>query len=252
MAEESDDAGPESRPFMRPSFLAATALVAVIVLLGVVVGVRVASSDKTDISSPTQPTASKPVDTTRTPGTVGAGGSICGLKGTNDGGALTTPPSVTWDYEGSIAYPKSPEFGAGATASEGYRFCFQHSAAGAVVTTANALALPAEAAARRSWLEYFVSQGPNRGKILESLSDPTSAATGVRLKVIGFRVLSYSASKATIDMAVQASGSGQTIMGSYVYELAWQSGDWKLDSDAPAPFNFSTVPDSSGYIPWGV
>lgn len=241
----------EGSPFTRPTFIGAGVLVLVIVLLGVVLAVRVARTDDTTTTPPPSLTAPQtPSESTSSPPT-DPGASVCGLAGTTDSGPLTSAPAATWDYEGTTAYPKSPEVGPGKTAPEGYRFCFQHSAAGAVFATANALALPEAERVRRSWIEYFVSAGPNRDKLLDTFqSEPSSAPTGIRLRIVGFKVLSYEGSTSRVDIAVEASGNAQTVTGSYVYELTWQAGDWKLNSDVPTPFNFSTVSSTAGYIPW--
>ena len=82
------------------------------------------------------------------------------------------------------------------------------------------------------------------------MNEPSGTATGVRLQVVGFKLLAYAGTTARVDIAVEASGSGQTVTASYVYELTWQEGDWKLNSDAPNPFNFSTVSSSASYVPW--
>ena len=254
MADESQgsmdqDNEPRGSLFTRPAFVVAAVVVLVIILLGVVVAIRVASSN--DATAP--PTSSPPPTDSFSPApSSDPSSSVCGLTESSvSNETLTTPPAAAWQYEGTTAYPTSPEFGPGEKADAGYRFCFQHSAAGAVFATANALAPPTDAAARQAWIEYFVSTGPNRDELLNDMqNDQSTDPTGVRIKVLGFKVLSYDDSTARVDIAVEASGSGQTVTGSYVYELTWQDGDWKLNSDAPTPFNFSTVPSAAGYVPW--
>lgn len=246
-----DDQTPRGRAFTRPGFLVSAVLVALILALGVIVAVRVASN--TDATTP--PAASpSPVATSSSSPSAPAdpAASVCGLPESSDAGPLTSAPASTWQYEGATAYPTSPQLGPGKTARAGYRFCYQHSQAGAVFATANAVAVPADSAARQAWVEYFVSSGPNREKLLDELgSEPSSDPTGIRVRIVGFRVLSYADPTARIDIAVEASGGAQTVTGSYVYELTWQDGDWKLNSNAPTPFNFSTVPSVAGYVPWG-
>lgn len=237
-------------PFTRPGFLISAAVVALILVLGVIVTIRMTSAAETVAPQPgpTGPAATPSTSNS----TADPSASVCGLPGPADEGPLTTAPASNWQYEGATAYPVSAEFGPAETAGAGYRYCFQRGQAGAVLATANALAVPNDDAARRAWIEYFVSSGPNQAKLLNELGgEPSSDPTGIRVRVIGFKVLAYGDSEARVDLAVEASGGAQTVSGSYVYELVWQGGDWKLNSDAPTPFNFSTIPNAAGYTPWG-
>jgi hypothetical protein len=247
---ESSDQG---SPFSRPPFVIAAVLILVIVVLGVVVAIRVAGSERTPHVAPTPAASASSTPSTASSPASDARASICGLRGPtgSEPSVQVPPPPAAWEYEGTTAYPTSPEFGPGEKADAGYRFCFQRSVPGAVFAAANALAPPTDAVAGQAWIEYFVSTGTNHDRLLNDMqNDQASDPTGVRIKVIGFKVLSYDGSTARVDIAVEASGSGQTVTGSYVYELTWQDGDWKLNSDAPTPFNFSTVPSAAGYVPW--
>lgn len=242
----------QGSPFTRPAFIVAGVLVLVIVLLGVIVAVRVARSNDTTATTPPSSIGSQtPSESAAsTPGDPGA--SVCGLPGLADTGPVTSAPAATWQYEDTTAYPTSPEFGPAKTSPEGYRFCFQHTPTGAVFATTNALAqgTSSDVAKIASWAEYFVSEGSGREQMLNQLNEPRSDSTGIRMTVVGFKVLSYTAESARVDVAVQTSGSAQTVYASAVYELTWQAGDWKLNSDAPTPFNFATVPGIDGYVPW--
>ncbi len=63
--------------------------------------------------------------------------SVCGLDEEVLSGTVTTAPAATWQYQDVYAYPTSPTFGPGATAPQGYRYCYQHSPDGAVFAAAN-------------------------------------------------------------------------------------------------------------------
>ena len=253
MADEQDSSSSrnEGSPLTRPGFLVAAAVVLVIVVLGVLLAVRVARSDDTITPQPTSTSPQAPSSSTASP-PADPSASVCGLSGSADSGGLTSAPAAAWQYEETTAYPTSPEYGPGKTADEGYRYCFQHTPAGAVFATANALAQGTSADVTRigEWAQYFVSDGSGRGQVLDQLNAPRGDNTGVRMTIVGFKVLSYTADSARVDLAVQTSASAQTVYASAVYELAWQAGDWKLNSDAPAPFNFATIPAIDGYVPW--
>lgn len=240
----------EGSPFARPGFLVAGVLVLVVVLLGAIVAVRVGRSNNASTPPATSTAPSASQASTGAPADPSA--SVCGLTGTAGEGTVTAAPAAAWEYDDTTAYPSSPEFGPGQRASEGYRYCFQHTPTGAVFATANALAQGASSDLGKieSWAQYFVSEGSGRSRVLAELNEPRGDNTGVRMSIVGFKVLSYDAQAARVDLALQTSGSAQTVYASAAYELAWQGGDWKLNSDAPTPFNFATVPTVAGYIPW--
>lgn len=252
MADEQDGDTDNGSLLTRPGFLVAGVLVLVLVVLGVFIAVRVARSN--DVTAPPPPASTGPQTPSATAASPSAdpGASVCRLPGSAGSGSLTSAPAAAWQYEETTAYPTSPEFGPGKTAGGGYRYCFQHTPTGAVFATANALAqgTSTDVAKIGSWAQYFVSEGTGRVKVLAQLNEPRGDNTGIRMTIVGFKVLSYTAQSARVDLAVQTSGSAQTVYASAVYELAWQDGDWKLNSDAPAPFNFATIPTIDGYVPW--
>lgn len=243
------DDQPSGSPFTRPGFLVSAVLVALILVLGVIVAVRAAS----DRSSSTPPPASTSpaASTSSTPSTSNdPSASVCGLPAGSDTAQLTTPPAVTWAFQGTIAYPTSPEFGAGKTASEGYRFCFQRSAAGAVVMAANSIAQGSDPKLGDSWSEYALGSGQYRDELADKIGTATGA-DGTRLKIAGFRVLDYSGMSARVDLGLQVSAQNQNLTMSAVYELVWEDGDWKISADVERPLDTATIPNLSGYVPWG-
>ncbi len=192
---------PTESPFTRPGFLISAVVIGLIVVLGVVVTVRIAGDNSSANSPPVSiaPTGS----TSSTPNaSADPAASVCGLPAGTDTDPLTVAPAVIWNYQGTIAYPRSPESGPGKTAQQGYRYCFQHSPSGAVVMAANALAQGSDPELGESWAGYALAEGRYR----EQLADEIGAATGTqgsRLKVAGFRVLSYDGATARIDLGVE-------------------------------------------------
>lgn len=236
-------------PFARPAFIGAAVLVLIIVLLGVVLAVRVARSDDT-VTPPPISTALQTTSESASSPAADPVASVCGLPATTASGPLTAPPAVTWTYQGTIAYPKSPEFGPGKTAPEGYRYCFQRSPAGALVMAANATAQGSDPQLGTTWSKYVLAQGPYREE-LEGKAGTATGAEGTRLKLAGFRVLDYTDTNARVDLAFQVSAQNQTLLLSAVYELVWQDGDWKMSADVQRPLDTATIPDLTGYTPWG-
>lgn len=249
--EDSSAASDGASPLTRPGFLAAAALVLVLVVLGTIVAINVARSD----GSTTPPVASTNAEgrssNPATPPPDDPSASVCGLPAGTDTGPLGAAPAVTWDYQGTIAFPKSPEFGPGEAASEGYRYCFQHSPAGAVVMAANAVAQGSDPTTGNDWARYALGEGRYRDRLVDEISKPVTGAPSTRLAVAGFRMLSYDEVSARVDLGVRASSQNQIITASTVYELVWQDGDWKISADVERPVDVATIPDFAGYTPWG-
>lgn len=240
----------EQSPFTRPGFVAATVVIALIVVLGVVVVGISATRDHASPSPTTEPTdGAAPTDE---PSPVAGGPSVCGLAGEKLGTArLTTAPAVDeWRYQGTVAYPVSAQFGPGKTDPSGFRYCFQHTPEGALFAAANAVVQGSDPSIAEEWLPYVVAEGPHRDQLLADVGSGTTGE-GTRLAIVGFRVLAYDGETARIDLAVRGTSQGQTITLSGVYELVWQDGDWKISADVAQPLDIGTVPDIAGYIPWG-
>jgi len=242
----------EQNPFTRPGFIAAAVLVALVVVLGIVIAiVNATRSDEPatapEASSPSPTTSAAP--TSEPPDAAGSA-SVCGLEGESLSGTLSTAPAADWAFQGTTAYPTSAEFGPGETTAEGVRFCFQHSPTGALFAASNALALGSDPVVAPAWIKYFAAEGPHREELLAETEGSASTA-GTRLRVAGFRILSYDGETARIDLAGEGSTSAGSIYFSAVYELIWQDGDWKANTETAKSFDFATIPNLAGYTTWG-
>jgi len=248
------DAEDQQSPFTRPGFIAAAGVIAVVVVLGIVLAV--ANSRDSD---PSPPPAAGPASTSATaatsaPATEGEGegeASVCGLKGEVLAGTVTTAPEATWEYQGTIGYPTSNTYGPGERTPENVRYCFQHSPTGALFMAANAAAQGSDPATSAQWASRALADGRYHDELLGRLGGGSSSE-GTRLTIAGFRILSYDGTTARVDLGTEVSSGGQNITMSAVYELVWQSGDWKISSDVQTPLDAAEVPDLAGYIPWGV
>ncbi|WP_210578326.1 hypothetical protein [Actinomyces succiniciruminis] len=258
MTNESSGTGNNERgPFGRPGFIAAALVVALIAVLGIVVGVtNVLRDDPAPESASTASTTSAPASSAAqisTPSNVDSvSTSVCGLTGeVTEQARLAKAPDVDyWDYQGTVAYPVSEQYGPGATADSGYRYCFQRSPEGAVFAAAHALAAASDPETSAAWAYYALSQGEFHDQLMAEVDTP-SDSTGVRLEITGFRLLAYDGRSARVDLSASGSAQGSIITASIIYSLIWEDGDWKIDASVSAPFDFATIPDASGYIAWG-
>ncbi len=247
----ADDDDTTQNPFSRPGFIVGAVVVAALIVAAVVLtvlnlnrGDEAAPPASDQSSSATSSAAPSP-----TASAVAGGASVCGLDGEVLSGTVTTAPAATWQYQDVYAYPTSPTFGPGATAPQGYRYCYQHSPDGAVFAAANmTIGLFGDVATRTSLLEYALTNGTYRDSLLSEVG--SSSSTDVRASIAGFRVLLYDGSSARVDVAFRGTAQGQAVNGSAVLDLTWWQGDWKIDADKAEPFRIAQLPDTSGYVTW--
>lgn len=248
MAEDDDT---QQSPFARPGFIVGAVVVAALLITAVFLTVLNLNRGNDAAPPSGNPPSSFTASAVPTPSesAVAGGASACGLAGVEMSGKVTTPPAAEWAYVRTVAYPTSTTYGPGATGSEGVPTCFQHSPTGALFAAATALAIPADPALANAWIETALSSGTYRNQLLsEAVSG--SETSGVRLQLVGFKVLSYDGGTASVDLAVRGSTGGQTVTASVVYDLIWENGDWKINANVPNPFDFASIPDTSGYIAW--
>ncbi|MEX0153744.1 hypothetical protein [Microbacterium sp. LMI1-1-1.1] len=247
----ADDNDSTQNPFSRPGFIVGAVVVAALIVAAIFL--TVLNLNRGNDAAPPQGTPSSISAASAAPTSselaVAGGVSVCGLDGVELSGKVTTPPTAEWAYVRTVAYPTSTTYGPGATSSEGVPTCFQHSPTGALFAAATALAVPADPALANAWIDTALSSGTYRSQLL-SQAVSGSETSGVRLQLVGFKVLSYDGKTASIDLAVRGSTQGQTVTASVVYQLIWEDGDWKINANVPNPFDFSSIPDTSGYVTW--
>jgi hypothetical protein len=258
----------EQNPFTRPAWLAAAAVVAIVVILAIVViilnvrgrsapgasyattpgTVASASSLASSPAAPSTPSAAEPSAGASSAAT-DPDASICGLR--TDLSSAPSRPKADWKYEGTTAYPSSPTYGPAKTSAKGYRYCFAHSPTGALFAAANAMVQSAGENAT-VWANYFVGKGPYRSHILNDDDGTGNGDVGsTRMRLDGYRMLSFSAKSAQVDLAYDVTNTDGTITASVVQSLVWQDGDWHYSAALSQPVNVGRIPDLTGYTPWG-
>jgi len=239
------------RPFRRPGFILAAAAIALIAVLGLIAGLVSVNKPATGAgpvagqSSTASPTPSDP-EVASGPG----GDSVCGLRPGTLEGTLSKAPDTEWKYLGASAYPSSTDHGPAASSDEGYLYCFQQSPEGAVFAAATA-AIQGGQPTRDGWMEYFLADTAGRATALRA-AELASEPSGDRLQIQGFRLLSYDGSAATVDIAVRATPNGRSVLGSAVFDLVWEAGDWKLvvRDNGELTNEVQLIPDLAGYVSW--
>ena len=241
----SDSQPNEPNPFTSRRFILAAVIVGVVLLCAVVLVVS------SVINGQAKPTAGPTAGPTSSPSTSTvneADRSTCGLPGFQKSGTLTQAPNSKWELVGTVAAPTDPKgSGPGKVESSGFRSCFAHTPTGAVYAAANIIAMGSDSSLRHEVSDKLVVPGPGRDAALAAAG--SSSETTVRYHVAGFRLLSYDGSQAKVDIAVNAA-TGQLV--SFVEDLQWSDGDWKvtLDKTGNMPIPPSPLQSLGGYIPW--
>jgi hypothetical protein len=252
MAADENNETSES-PFTRPGFIVSAVVVAVVLVLGAIlgtVGIVNATRDEPTAAPATTTSEEGPEEPSEPVEEPAAGASICGLKGEVLEGTVDEAPAAEWEFQGTIAYPTAEEFGPGKTDENGVRSCFQHSPEGALFMAANAMSQSSYPETYEPWLRYALSEGPNREAMLAEDAAP-SDMQGTRIQITGYRVLDYSGDAATIDLLTSATTEGQSAEVSAVLHLVWENGDWRVDSNQAEGVDVGTATSTGGYTAWG-
>lgn len=250
-ADENNETN--ENPFTRPGFIVSAVVVAVVLVLGAILGtVGIVNATREEPTAAPATTTSEeeseePSEPAEEPA---AGASICGLKGEVLEGTVDEAPEAKWEFQGTISYPTSEEFGPGKTDENGVRSCFQHSPEGALFMAANAMSQSSYPETYEPWLRYALSEGPNREAMLAEDAAP-SDMQGTRMQITGYRVLDYSGDAATIDLLASVTTEGESADVSAVLHLVWENGDWRVDSNQAEGVDVGTATSTSGYTAWG-
>lgn len=242
----SDNQPNEPNPFTSRRFILAAVIVGIVLLCAVVL---VVSSVIGSQAKPTAGPTGHPTSSPSSSSTSEADRSICGLPGFQKSGTLTQAPNSKWELVGTVAAPTDPKgSGPGNVESSGFRSCYAHTPTGAVYAAANIIAMGSDSTLRHEVSDKLVVPGPGRDAALAAGSSSTSDTT-VRYQIAGFRLLSYDGAQAKVDIAVN-SATGQLV--SFVENLKWSDGDWKvaLDNSGNMPIPPSPLQSLGGYIPW--
>ncbi|VXB63741.1 hypothetical protein [Pseudoclavibacter sp. 8L] len=249
----------------RPGFIVAALGVALLVVAGVVVSIQAAFGgdasggdmtvgDGQRAAAPAGAAHAGPeheVGDADTIATVSP--SSCGLRGPEQTSPLPADrqlliaPETSWRGIDVNLAPSSPEAGPAAMHEGGFGYCFQRSADGALFAAANFLVQSNTPALRAPLLDYALAAGQHRDSLLASSG---AEGSGVRLQIVGYRMLAFDGDTARVDVAQRVSVDGASSFIAAVVDLVWIDGDWRIPSDEPAPVRLQSLGDVGGYVRW--
>ena len=229
-----------------PRFLISAVLVALLIVLGIVLWLWPDGEEPTQ-AAPAPATTAEPVSGEE---------SVCGLDATGGTTLTKAPEDVEWTALGAIYAPSSEEHGPGTVdESTGVRSCYSHTPEGALLATTNILTSGNDPQLLLDTIKAQAVDGPGRdvaiGQVQQRLSSGDTAT--VPLEVGGFRLLSYTADKASVEVVVAADDGTEDIYMTTGVDLVWTEGDWHVyfqENGDPGPVS-GQVSDLSGYIEWG-
>ena len=239
----------ESRgPFSRRGFIAAAVVVGIIVLAAIVV--IVTSIARGSTTSATPPTSKPTAKSTPSPSADET--SVCGLSGFEAKSSLSSAPTNKWRLVGTVAAPDDPQGAGPGTDRDGYLSCFSHTAKGALFAAVNIYAMSTDSRLASQIAERSLVPGVGRDAAIkkEASGQDSSSNANLRVQVAGFKIDSYSATRATVDVVFQVATTGALVSVPTV--LQWSGGDWKgvTDDQGDSPLQSAQIQDLGGYTPW--
>lgn len=239
------DQSTQQNPFTTRRFIVAVIVVGIIAICAVIVII----SNVTGGNAKAKPGGSGPATSSSPVAASDPDPSTCGLAGYETSSSLTTAPKTTWQLVGVVAAPSDKTgAGPGVINSTGFRSCYAHTAKGALFSAANFTALGADATMRQQ-LASLVAPGAGHDAVEKQAAAGNANSSGVRAQVAGFKIDSYDAQNATVDLVLNYS-DGQ--LASLPLKLTWSGGDWKLilTADGGLPLSPVKLQNLGGYIPW--
>ena len=229
-----------------PRFLISAVLVSLLIVLGIALWLW------PDAESPSQ--AAPAPATTADP--ISGEESVCGLDATGGTTLTKAPEDVEWSALGAIYAPSSEEHGPGTVDSDtGVRSCFSHTPEGALLASTNMLVSGSDPQVLLDTIRARVMDGPGKDISIGNVQQRVAAndTTSVPVEVAGFRLLSYTEDKATVEVVLAADDGTEKVYSTTATDMVWHEGDWHFalqDDGSGGPVS-GRVSDLSGYIAWG-
>ncbi len=236
-----------------PRFLMSAVAVLLLIIVGIILFIWIGNDDNSEAAPPDQTQTATP---TPSASLVSSDESVCGLDATGGTTLTSAPGDVEWEFIGGIAAPKSAEHGPGIVDEQtGVRSCYSHTPEGALMTVTGMLAASGDTELLLETTRALVLDGVGKQSTLEGLEQrlSTGGTSTVPIEVAGFRLLSYSADRATVEVVLAGDSGDGKVYQTTSANIVWQDGDWhfELKEDGSGGPVEGQISNLSGYIPWG-
>jgi hypothetical protein len=247
-AEETDNAW-----WTKPTFIISAIAVILLIGTGIILFAFLGNNREPDAAPPAQPQTTAPTPAVTEPA---SGESVCGLDATGGTTLTSAPENVEWEFLGGIAAPKSTEHGPGVIDEKtGVRSCYSHTPEGALLSLAGRIAASGDPDLLLETTRALSIDGPGKEVSIQRIEERigSGSTTAPPIQIEGFRVLSYSDEKATLEVVASADSGSELMYLTTSADMKWHEGDWHVmfeDDGSSGPVE-GRVSDLSGYIPWG-
>lgn len=231
MNEENTDS---DNPLKSKGFLVSAVVVGAIVVMGAVVSVTIlvggdedpAPGQDADQSAEGQidEEEAPEQDIPRSDGSE----SVCGLKASEKDVFEQWPDKTRWDRVGLVQAPAIPGHGPENISPSGYRHCYAKSPEGAVSAGMNYVAMTTDQLAMSEVVEEMFAKGPGKEAAQQLLAEDTGGDIQHQGSLEGVRLLAYGHDRARVDVALGLQDPQVEEMSSFVIDLRWEEGDWKI------------------------
>lgn len=245
MSQQQDFA--DRPPWTRPGFIAAAALVFIVIVAGTLIAVLGADDGRDNNADGTPPASPAPADPAPQSPDQALPTAI----------PTTAPQGVRWELVRSLPVPVSDTAGptqlTGTTAAG-----FAHTPEGALIAAAQISTRASYSLGREHWeptLEHQFVPSPDRDQMLATLrtTDTSPSDPGSLSQIAGFSYQSYTSDTAVIGLVLRVPSAGTPRYHVLSTTLLWRDGDWRMQAPpggAWASVNRVTN-DLTGVVEWG-
>lgn len=262
MTESTQDSVDQSSPFQSPKFIVGAIFVAILVGLGIWLGVS--GSDKDSLPTDVPPVAELGSPDTQTPPVLpepspepttnddapGGSASVCGLAPGDQSVPFDGFDTTKVVVGQRLTVPGVDGVGPGIT--DGISRCFAHSPRGAILAAANFITWTSSQQQLPEMLETLILQDSRSGFLLQQARDEWDGSSGSPFLIHGYSYDYQGENDALVVLAVSMFDHPGQYIG-FPVALTWAEGDWKVV--VPATYAWGEYPITSleheGYVRWG-
>ncbi len=194
-----------------------------------------------------------------------SGASRCGLPGLEKTATLTEVPDAPWVLVGTVGVPEVAGTGPGVIDPDGFRYCYAHTALGALVAAMNVVALGSadKYAAKLAKFSYAPksaassdnpsSPGAGEGVPDDQPSESDEDFANWTPDFQAFKLISYSQDKAVFELALDDPESSLRVNKEVIIApiyLEWHEGDWRYQEEPMEPAEPYKANSLAGFTLW--